>query len=344
MDELKQIINTCRNNMEEAFALASSLQEIEQKRVTFLGRQGHITRLFKQLSSCSLDEKKIIGPLINALKKDAESLYEQKKQHLQKKKAEDLSSASKYFDVTSYLVQKNRGSLHLYTQTVQQLSTLFTSMGYTVVEGPELETNYYNFEALNIPNDHPSRDLMDTFWIHYPHTLLRTHTSSVQIHAMETRKPPIAVFAPGRVFRKEATDASHECVFMQGECLLVDKNISLAHLIGTAQMFLRTFFDNESLSLRLRPGYFPFVEPGFEIDCSCPFCQQGCSFCKHTTWIELLGAGLVHPHVLQGCSIDPDVYSGFALGFGIDRLIMIKHGIQDIRLLRSNTLHFLNQF
>ena len=212
---------------------------------------------------------------------------------------------------------------------------------------PEVDTDYYNFEALNIPKEHPARDMHDTFWLskayHQP-LLMRTHTSSVQAHAMETRRPPIAVGIPGRCYRHEATDASHDFMFMQCEILMIDKNISLSNLFATAKQFLSALFGKQDMTIRVRPGYFPFVEPGVEIDVSCPFCKTGCGVCKKTRWLEICGAGLVHPNVLKASNINPQEYSGFAFGFGLTRLVMLKYGINDIRLLHSNKIDFLKQF
>jgi len=212
------------------------------------------------------------------------------------------------------------------------------------VDGPEVETSHYNFEALNIPADHPARDMQDTFWLTLPGRLLRTQTSNVEIRTMEQQKPPFAIVSPGRVYRNEATDASHDFMFTQLECLVVDKHVSLSNLLGTVQLFLQRVFGREDLKIRARPGYFPFVEPGVEIDASCLFCTHGCSICKKTTWIELLGSGLTHPNVLRACNLDPEEYTGFAFGMGIERLAMLKYGITDIRLFHSGSLAFLKQF
>ena len=227
---------------------------------------------------------------------------------------------------------------------MQRIEEILTGMGVELADGPEVETPHYNFEALNIPEDHPARDLHDTFWLQQAPFLLRTHTSSVQIHALETRKPPIAIFSLGRVFRHEATDATHEYQFMQCEGLLVDKNISIADLLGTFQTLAQALFGKNKIEMRIRPSYFPFVEPGLEIDITCPFCTSGCTICKKTRWLELGGAGLIHPNVLKTCSIDSDEYQVFAWGFGIDLLTMLIYGIPDVRLLRSNKLYFLKQF
>ncbi|HRN77781.1 MAG TPA: phenylalanine--tRNA ligase subunit alpha [Candidatus Dependentiae bacterium] len=318
--------------------------ELEQVRIAFLGRNGQLTDLMANLKTLSLDEKKEIGPQLNQLKQFIQETFEAKKHELTAAVQTIARNKQKYFDVTAYKYNPLRGTTHIYTQIINQLEDIFTAMGYAIVDGPEVETDYYNFETLNIPTDHPARDAHDTFWLNTPGKLLRTHTSSVQAHTMEAQGAPLAIFAPGRVYRNEATDASHDFMFTQGEGLFIDKDVSIAHLLATAQTFLKHIFEKDDLKIRVRPGYFPFVEPGLEIDASCPFCSTGCSVCKHTTWIELLGAGIVHPNVLRASNIDPEKYSGFAFGFGIERIAMIKYGINDIRLFHSSDLAFLNQF
>jgi phenylalanyl-tRNA synthetase alpha chain len=234
--------------------------------------------------------------------------------------------------------------LHPLTQVTRELEDLFTSMGYTVLDGPEVELDWYNFEALNIPRDHPARDMQDTFRCDLDgRVVLRTHTSPVQIRAMERMQPPFRAIAPGKVFRQESTDASHEHTFHQMEGLVVGKDISVGHLIGAMKTLLRGVFGRE-IEIRLRPGYFPFVEPGFELDARCPFCKSGCRVCKHSTWIELLPCGMVHPHVLRAGNIDPAEWSGFAFGLGLSRLVMLRHGIDDVRHLLSGDVRFLEQF
>ncbi|MEX0848634.1 MAG: phenylalanine--tRNA ligase subunit alpha [Candidatus Dependentiae bacterium] len=318
-------------------------QTLEMVRIDYVGRNGHITNLMKSLKNLSIEQKREFGPKLNALKQMAESTYEQKKEELFKTKLQSEHEKNHDFDVTAYKPHQQFGHLHVYTHIIEQLENIFISMGYDIVDGPELETDFYNFEALNIPSDHPARDHHDTFWVS-DNLLLRTHTSPVQIRAIENSKMPIAIFAPGRTYRNEATDASHDFMFMQGECLFIDKKVSLSNLLATAQAFLQAFFQKDDLHIRVRPGFFPFVEPGLEIDASCPFCTQGCSICKKTGWIELLGSGLVHPNVLKCSGIDPEKYSGFAFGFGIERLAMIKYGINDIRLFHSSKVEFLDQF
>jgi phenylalanyl-tRNA synthetase alpha chain len=339
-DEIRKI------EQEAAIQLSVAQNEelIEQFRIEFLGRQGKVALLMEQLKTLSLEEKKHAGPALNQLKKSLQDAYEDKKNNLQQQLLHAKQDKQKHFDVTAYRYQPLQGHLHIYTQIIEQIQDIFISMGYDIVDGPEVETDYYNFEALNIPQDHPARDSHDTFWLNAPGKLLRTHTSSVQARLMKSRGAPVALCAPGRVYRNEATDASHDFQFTQVEWLFVDKNVSLANHIATARAFLQQLFGRDDLKIRVRPGFFPFVEPGVEIDLACPFCTQGCSVCKKTTWIELLGSGMIHPNVLRHCGIDPDIYSGFAAGMGIERLAMVKYGINDIRLFHSSVLSFIDQF
>lgn len=323
---------------------ATTEQALDQVRVAFLGRSGHMTELMKQLKDLSVDEKRVVGPQLNQLKIDLETSYNKRQEEIFNAQVVRVHEQNKYFDVTAYKKDDLPARIHIYTQIIQELEDIFISMGYDVLDGNEIETDYYNFETLNIPMDHPAKDMHDTFWLNVPGMLMRTHTSNVQAHAMETKKPPMAVFAPGRVYRNEAIDASHEFMFTQAECMFIDKDVSLANLLATAQTFLKKLFQKDDLHIRVRPGYFPFVEPGLEIDVSCPFCSKGCSTCKKTGWIELLGSGLIHPNVLRMSGIDPEIYSGFAFGIGIERLAMIRHGIDDIRLFHSSNISFLDQF
>ena len=332
-------IQKIEKEFKESLKKATTADALEQLRIAYLGRKGIIAELMTTLKDASLEEKRTFGPQLNTLKATLETLLNTRTATISTKKI-----SPSYFDVTAYTPDQQCGTLHVYTHITEHLNRIFTSMGYTIADGPEVETEYYNFTTLNIPQDHPARDAHDTFWLLTPDRLLRTHTSSVQAHVMEQTTPPLAVFAPGRCYRNEATDASHEFMFTQGEIVFIDKDVSVANLLATAQIFLQAFFEKDDLTIRVRPGYFPFVEPGLEIDCKCPFCQTGCSICKHTTWIELLGSGLIHPNVLRYNGIDPEVYSGFAVGFGIERFTMIKYGIHDIRLFHSSQLPFLKQF
>lgn len=323
---------------------ASSLDAIEQVRIQFLGRNGQITEFLKDIKNFSSEDKKIWGSKFNQLKQETEQAFQARLIILQRAHLQQIELAQKNFDVTSYLPSQFFGSLHPCTLIVQKVENVFISMGYQIVDGPELETDFYNFEALNIAPNHPARDMQDTFWVNLPNQLMRTQTSNVQIHTLQNQTPPLAILAPGRVYRSEATDASHDFVFKQFEGLLVGKDISMANLLATMQACLQAIFGKNQLNIRVRPGFFPFVEPGVEIDMQCPFCEQGCSVCKRSTWIELCGAGLVHPNVLRAAGVDSQIYSGFAFGFGLTRLVMLYYGIADIRLLHSGKISFLEQF
>lgn len=345
MSDLKSRIIALKTDLTQQLSMCNNAQELEDVRVAFLGRNGHVISIMAALKTMSLEEKKEAGPLLNELRSYAENAYNEKKKELMAQLAHKEILQYKNFDVTAYKRPQLEGHTHIYTQVTEHLENIFISMGWEIADGPEVEADYYNFAALNIPADHPARDMHDTFWLNVPGLLMRTHTSTIQVHTMENKKPPMAIFAPGRAYRNEATDASHEFMFTQGEGLVIDKNISMSNLLATAKAFLQAFFENENIKIRVRPGFFPFVEPGVEIDSSCPFCAgTGCSTCKKTGWIELLGAGLVHPNVLRCSGIDPDVYAGFAFGFGLERLAMVKYGINDIRLFHSSKLQFLDQY
>lgn len=344
MKNPKSLLEYIKQELDVALNGASTEQELESVRIKFLGRKGKIAGLMIQLKTLPIEEKRTLGPLINNLKNHAQSRYDTRLTELQKKHTLQIQSQQQHFDVTASHHNKLKGTRHIYSHMIEELEDIFISMGYEVVDGPEVDTDYYNFDALNIPKDHPSRELEDTFWLETPNMVLRTQTSSIQAHAMETKKLPIAIFAPGRCYRHEATDATHDFMFTQAEGLLIDKNISIANLLATARTFLQAIFEKQDINIRVRPGFFPFVEPGLEIDASCPFCKTGCSVCKKTTWIELLGSGLIHPNVLKASGIDPKTYSGFAFGFGIERIAMIKHGINDIRLFHASNISFLDQF
>lgn len=348
MKNFLSLVNDIQNRFDCALSRVSTNHELEAIRIEYAGRTGSITHLFSQLALMSPQEKKEWGPTCNMLKKHITESITEKKKYLEQQEKEASACAESTFDVTAYLPVSKSGSLHPYTLLTHELEDIFTHMGYATIDGPELDTDFYNFEALNIPASHPARDMHDTFWLTIPPYLMRTHTSTVQVHALRkaNHEFPLAFFSCGRVFRNEAVDATHDFMFHQGELFFVNKGtVSLSNLFATAKQFLnRLFPDHHNLSLRMRPGYFPFVEPGIEIDASCPFCSSGCTVCKNTRWIELLGAGLIHPHVLRTCSLDPDTYSGFALGFGLTRLAMIKYSIPDVRLFHSNTLEFLMQF
>jgi phenylalanyl-tRNA synthetase alpha chain len=343
MEPLEKKLSSLKSAFFKALEDARVDLQLEGVRITFLGRQGLLAQLMDTLKTLSLEEKRVYGPVLNQVKTELNKVFEAKKIALTAQAYEHEQLKKRSFDVTAYQPHQLQGSLHPYTKIIEHIENIFISMGFSIADGPEVETDYYNFKALNIPDNHPARDLHDTFWLDIPHLLLRTHTSPVQVRTMEQVKPPLALAAPGRCYRHEATDASHDYMFMQVEGLVVDKKISVAHLTGTVKTFLQALF-GKALKVRLRPGYFPFVEPGIEFDISCPFCTQGCSTCKKTTWIEACGSGMVHPNVLRAGGIDPSIYSGFAFGFGLTRLAMLLYGINDIRLLHSNKLEFLKQF
>jgi phenylalanyl-tRNA synthetase alpha chain len=322
---------------------ATSHYNVNEIKVKYLGKKGTITLLMRELKNLSIDEKKTMGPLLTALREEAQTIIKQKLDEICHASQQTDLLKKKHFDVTNYQPRHLEGHFHPYTQLTQHIEDIFLSMGYEVLDGPEVETDFYNFTGLNIPESHPARDMYDTLWTNNPGQLLRTHTSPVQVRTMQTRELPIAAIVPGRVYRHEAVDASHDFMFMQCEGFLIDKNITLSHLFATAKLFFKALF-GDNLDIRIRPGYFPFVEPGVEIDVRCPFCKKGCSVCKKTTWIEIFPGGLIHPNVLRAGGVDPKEYSGFAFGFGLSRLAMLKYNINDIRLFHSGKIKFLEQF
>lgn len=344
MTDLIPRIDAYKRTFMQDLAAIQNGPDLEQFRVRHLGRQGELATLMAELSGLSLEEKRTMGPLFNALKQDLQEAFKNREASLEKARldAEQLKTA--HFDVTGYKANQPRGSLHPYTHVIEMVEDIFISMGFEIVEGPELEEDFYNFEALNIPQDHPARDMQDTFWLTLPGRLMRTHTSSVEIRTMLNKKPPLAIVVPGRAYRNESTDASHDFMFLQVEGLLVAKEISLSHLLATLKTFLQTLFEKKDLAIKVQPSYYPFTEPGIDFHMSCPFCKKGCTVCKRSQWIEIGGAGLTHPNVLRACNIDPTIYSGFAFGMGLTRLVMLKYGITDIRLLHGNKLEFLQQF
>lgn len=326
----------------------TSLEELETWRVRYLGRKSQLITILRSLSEVPIEERKALGARANQVKIRLESLFSEKKAKIEQVKHELL--ALKKIDVTLPGAPQQVGHLHLTTRTVKEICDIFVSMGFQVVEGPEVEWERYNFEMLNMPAEHPARDGFATLWIDYTTPsgnkpmLMRTHTSPTQPRVMEKSKPPIRVVAPGKVYRYEATDATHEWMFSQVEGFAVDKNITMADLKGTLFEFARRLFGQDR-KCRFRVDYFPFVEPGCEIAIDCFMCGgKGCRLCKDSGWIEILGAGMIHPEVLRSCGIDPDDYSGFAFGMGVERIPILRYGIEDIRLFYSNDLRFLKQF
>jgi len=327
----------------------SNTKELESWRIHYLGKKSELTKALRSLSQLSLAERKAVGAYANEAKADLEDNLRQKRQVL--RETELIAWAKReIIDVTLPGRPFPIGRLHPITQTLYEICDIFVSMGFQVVEGPEVEWDYYNFEALNIPKEHPARDTMSTSWIDFETEdgerpmLLRTHTTSVSARVIETIPPPIRVIEPGKVYRYEASDATHVPMFHQIDGQVVDRGITMADLKGTLYEFARRFFGEER-KVRFRCDYFPFVEPGVEMAIECLVCGgRGCRLCGNTGWIEILGAGMTHPHVLQRGGIDPEVYTGFAFGIGIDRLPMLRYGIDDVRLFYNSDLRFLRQF
>lgn len=333
----------------EELARLSDLKGLEAWRVTYLGRKGELTQMLRGLSSLPIEQRKEAGAAANQLKALLEEKLAEKEEALKKAELTKRLEESR-LDVTLPGYPVRLGRLHPTTQILREACGVFTAMGFEVVEGPEVESDYYNFEALNIPKDHPARDMWDTLWMDYQNEkgerpfLLRTHTSPMQIRFMEKHQPPIRVVMPGKVYRYEATDARHESMFHQLEGLAVDKGITMADLKGTLYEFARQLFGLDR-KVRFRCDYFPFVEPGVEMAIDCFICKgKGCRVCSNEGWIEILGAGMVHPDVLRRVNYDPDLYTGFAFGMGLERVPMLKYGIDDIRHFYANDLRFLEQF
>ena len=317
-------------------------QQLADIKVKYVGKKGKLTLVLRSMGKLSPEERPVIGSLVNEVRDEIENLVEEKKQEL---KREELQKRlqTEDIDVTEPSKKIKRGSLHPIKQVIKEVEEVFLGMGYEIADGPEIEKTYYVFDQLNTPIDHPARDLQDTFYI-TDDVILRTQTSSVQIRTMENKKPPIKIICPGAVYRSDTVDATHSPVFHQIEGLVVDKNISMADLKGTLDMFAKKCL-GEKTQIRFRPHHFPYTEPSAEVDVSCFVCGgKGCHVCKGEGWIELLGCGMVHPNVLRNCGIDPEEYSGFAFGFGVERIAMAKFGIEDMRLLFENDVRFLKQF
>lgn len=320
---------------------ASDVQALQEARVKFLGKKGELTALLRNMGNLPPEERPLVGKLVNEVRDQLEQAWKQKETDLAASKLQAQLEAET-LDITLPGRKPRKGTYHPLTLVLNEIKSVFISMGYQVVEGPEIESDYYNFEALNIPKDHPARDMQDTFYL-TEHLLLRSQTSPVQIRTMERQQPPIRIIAPGKVYRSDA-DVTHSPMFHQVEGLLVDKGITMADLKGTLQLFAEKLFGPDTKT-RFRPSYFPFTEPSAEVDVSCIICKgQGCRVCSDTGWLEILGCGMVDPRVLAGVGYDPEEVSGFAFGMGIERIAMLKYGINDIRLFFENDLRFLKQF
>ncbi len=339
---MKEQLEAIRQEAEAALQTCTDAKQLDAIRVQYLGKKGALTAILKQMGKLSAEERPVMGQLANAVRSDIESAIT-KQQAAITEAALEQKLQSETLDITLPGKQKKIGGLHPLTIVENEIKEIFLGMGFSVADGPEVEYDYYNFEALNLPPDHPARDTQDTFYI-TDNILLRTQTSSVQVHVMEQQKPPIRVISPGRVFRSDAIDATHSPLFHQVEGLVVDKGITMADLKGTLELLMQRLYGDDC-KIRLRPHHFPFTEPSAEVDVMCYNCYgKGCRLCKGEGYIELLGAGMVHPKVLEGCGIDSNVYSGFAFGLGLERIVMRRYNIQDMRLLFENDYRFLEQF
>lgn len=339
---MKEQLEAIRQEAEAALQTCTDAKQLDAIRVQYLGKKGALTAILKQMGKLSAEERPVMGQLANAVRSDIESAIT-KQQAAIAEAALEQKLQSETLDITLPGKQKKIGGLHPLTIVENEIKEIFLGMGFSVADGPEVEYDYYNFEALNLPPDHPARDTQDTFYI-TDNILLRTQTSSVQVHIMEQQKPPIRVISPGRVFRSDAIDATHSPLFHQVEGLVVDKGITMADLKGTLELLMQRLYGDDC-KIRLRPHHFPFTEPSAEVDVMCYNCYgKGCRLCKGEGYIELLGAGMVHPKVLEGCGIDSNVYSGFAFGLGLERIVMRRYNIQDMRLLFENDYRFLEQF
>lgn len=339
---MKQQLEAIRLAAKEQLSQAQLPSELEALRVKYLGKKGELTGILKQMGKLSAEERPVIGQLANEVRAYIEDEIAQRSAQI-KQQEQEKRLISEKLDVTMPGKIHELGKKHPLSIVLDELKEIFMGMGFSVATGPEVEYDYYNFEALNIPKDHPARDTQDTFYI-TENILLRTQTSPVQIRTMEQQKPPIRIIAPGRVYRSDAVDATHSPLFHQIEGLVVDKNITMSDLKGTLQTFARRLYGEDSV-VRFRPHHFPFTEPSAEMDIQCFACHgEGCRLCKGEGWIEILGCGMVHPKVLQICGIDPEEYSGFAFGIGLERIVMRRFNIDDLRLFYENDLRFLNQF
>lgn len=336
---IKEQLNNLLEGAKLKLGRVSSQKEFDRLLYDYLGRKGRLQVLAKKIKEISEAERKNAGATFNRVKQELERAFNEKRKEL------NVSVSTKEsIDYTLPGTAPGLGSLHPLTIFIDKIVTIFTRMGFEFVEGNEVETQAYNFDLLNMPKDHPARDMQDTFYIKdNPNWVLRTHVSNVQLRGTATRRPPLRIMYPGRVYRHEATDASHEATFYQFECLVIDEGVTMSQLMGTLKTFFNTLYGD--VKIRFRPHYYPFVEPGMDVDMSCLICQQqGCSVCKQSGWLEVLGSGMVHPTVLKNMNISPAKYSGFAFGSGVDRLMMLYYGIDDIRLSYQSDLRFLRQF
>lgn len=341
---MKEKIKELENSAIAKIAAAADTEELNAIRVKYLGKKGEFTSILRGMGSLSAEERPLVGKIVNSSKAEVEKAINARMSEL-KSKAMAEKLASEKIDVTLPGRTAPLGHLHPLTLTLERIKDIFFRMGFSVEEGPEIEKDYFNFEALNLPKDHPARDMQDSFYI-TEDILMRSQTSPVQARTMQKNEhnAPIRMIAPGRVYRRDEYDATHSPMFTQVEGLVIDKGISFADLKGTLELFLHQIF-NENVGVRFRPSFFPFTEPSAEVDISCVMCHgEGCKVCKGTGWLEILGAGMVHPHVLEMSGYDPKVVSGFAFGMGVERIAMLSYGVDDLRLFYDNDMRFLRQF
>ncbi|MGX6969302.1 phenylalanine--tRNA ligase subunit alpha [Vagococcus bubulae] len=343
--EIKERLESLRKDFIEKIAQVESLDHLNSIRVEVMGKKGSMTEILRGMKDLSNEERPVVGSLANEIRDVLSTQIDEKKQELEEE-ALNQALLNETIDVTLPGKVSSTGTPHILTQVMQEIEDVFLGLGYEIIEGYEVEKDYYNFERMNLPKDHPARDMQDSFYI-TDDMLLRTHTSPIQARTMEKHdfsKAPLRMISPGKVYRRDSDDATHSHQFHQIEGLVVDKNITMADLKGTLEVLLKKLF-GEDRNIRLRPSYFPFTEPSVEVDISCFKCGgSGCNVCKHTGWIEILGAGIVHPSVLEMSGIDSNEYSGFAFGLGPDRVAMLKYGVNDIRYFYQNDVRFLEQF
>ncbi len=339
---MKNKLEAIQNSAIAEITSSASLRDLDAVRVKYLGKKGELTAILRSMGSLPAEERPIVGGLVNEVREILENTITEKSSALESD-ALNQKLAEETLDVSMPGSIATIGAKHPLSIVLDDIRDIFMGMGFSIAEGPEVEQDYYNFEALNLPKDHPARDTQDTFYI-AENILLRTQTSTVQIHTMEKQKPPIRIIAPGRVYRSDAVDATHSPVFHQIEGLVVDKNISMSDLKGILELFAKKLYGDDTV-VRFRPHHFPFTEPSAEMDVMCFMCAgEGCRLCKGEGWIEILGCGMVHPKVLETCNIDPNVYSGYAFGLGLERVVMRRYKIDDIRMFYENDVRFLHQF
>lgn len=339
MNNIEQIVNEALQKINNA-----DISVLETVKSEYLGKNGILTQILKTLSQYSIDEKKRIGADANKAKNVIENEIDKRKEFLKRAIIDEKMAKEKLDYSSAFYFPFSKGNFHPVIQTIEEITSIFKFLGFSVAEGPEIETDWYNFEALNIPANHPARDTQDTFYLEGMKNVMRTHTSPGQIHVMENQPPPVKVIVPGRVYRNEASDASHSSTFHQIEGLSVGENITFADLKSTLALFIHKLYGPD-VDLRFRPSHFQFTEPSAEVDVQCVLCKgKGCRVCKNSGWLEMLGCGMVHPNVFKAVNYDPEKYTGFAFGLGVERLAMLKYGIDDIRLFYENDLKFLKQF